>query len=71
MMVGDFEAMLAYFFSNKIGNCFNLDMTACLANDEKISHSFRYLPQVQAYNIFSFFLLDGLYYGFEDLTTPG
>jgi hypothetical protein len=68
---GVFEAMTVHFFLDIISNRFYLDVAASLADDEKISYRLRYVPQIQADNLLPFFLLDGLYDGFEDLTTPG
>jgi hypothetical protein len=71
VMVGRFVAIALYLFSYKIGNRLYLNMTASLAYDKKICHRFGYFPQVQTDNMLPFFLLDGLYDGFEDLTAPG
>ena len=71
MVKRDFEAVLVDLFLDIISNRFYLNMAASLADDKKISYRLWYLPQIQADNLLPFFLLDGLYDGFEDLTTPG
>ena len=70
-MIGFLLTVNLHFLLYKIGNRFDLDMAIGLADNKKVRHSLGYFPQVQADNMLPFFLLDGLYDGFEDLTAPG
>ena len=55
---------------NKICNGTQLGSVACLANDEKICNSFRYLTEVKANDIFAFLLLYSVNDGLENLAVP-
>ena len=68
VFIGHFPAFFFQICFNKICNGFQLGSIASLANYKKIGHGFGYFTEVEAYDLFTFFLLDGMNDCFEDLT---
>lgn len=64
--IGQFAAFLFDILFHKIGDCSQLGGIAGLANNEEIRDGFRYLPEVKAYDVLTFLLLDGMNDGLEN-----
>ena len=71
MLERNFAAIIFYSFFNIIGNGFLLVVIIGLADDKKIGNRFGNFPEIEANDLFSFFLLDGVNDCFENLTVSG
>ena len=67
-MIGFLVGLAGYCVNYRIGNRFNLNITLCFAEDEKVGNGFVNLPKVEAYYLLSFLLLDSTYYCLKQLT---
>jgi hypothetical protein len=56
---------------NIVGNSSQLIVVVGLTNDEKVGNGFRYFTKIKAYNLFAFFILNGINDGFENLAVSG
>jgi len=65
--IGNFTAFLFYLLLYKIRNRPDLRLIACLTDYKKIGYGFRYFAQVERNDVLSFFLLNCLDNGFNDL----
>jgi len=68
--IREFAAVALRGFFYMIGYGFHLRAAPGFANDEEVRNRFGDLPQIKGNNFFSFFLLNGLYYGFKDFRIP-
>src|SRR5690349_9736804 len=66
-MIGLFTHSYLHMLLYEVRNCFNLGSTGGFADDKEISNSFGNFSQIQRNNMLSFFLLNGVDYGFENL----
>ena len=57
MLIRKLIAISPHFFFNRIGYCFDLGSAAGFTNNEKIRHGFRYLSQIEGYDILRFLFL--------------
>ncbi len=67
MLIGKLLAVFSHFFFYTVRYCLDLSRTAAFANNEKIRHRFRYLSQIEGYNVVGFLFLYRLNDSFEDL----
>jgi len=70
MLVGKLIAIFPHLFLHRIRYCFDLGRTAGFTNNEKIRHRFRYLSQIEGYDIVGFLFLYRLDDSSEDLRVP-
>jgi len=68
--IREFTAVALCGFFYMIGYRFHLRTAPGFTNDKEVRYCFGYLPQIKGNNFFSFFLLNGLYYGFKDFRIP-
>jgi len=66
MMKGFLGTFLQYLILNVIRDGPDLRLTACFADDKKISHCFIDFPEVEGHNVFPFLFLDRCNNGFDD-----
>jgi len=67
MLIRKLLAIISHFFLHPVRYCFDLSRTAGFADDKKIRHRFRYLSQIEGYDVVGFLFLYRLNDSFEDL----
>lgn len=70
MLIGKLIAIFPDLHFHRIRYCFDLGCTAGFTNNEKIRHRFRYLSQIEGYDMLGFLFLYRLNDCFEDLRVP-
>ena len=70
MLIGKLLAIFSHFFFHAVRYCLDLSSTAAFANNEKIRYRFRYLSQIEGYDVVGFLFLYRLNDSFEDLRVP-
>jgi len=70
MLIGKLIAIFSHFLLYRIRYCFDLSSTAGFTNNKKIRHRFRYLSQIEGYDVMGFLFLYRLDDSFEDLRVP-
>src|SRR6185312_8318898 len=65
-----FAALIFDFFLYKITVSLQLNWVSSFTYYKKICYRFRDFFKVEAYNLFTFFFLNGMDYGFKQLTVP-
>ncbi len=66
MLIGKLIAISPHFVLHRISYCFDLGSAACFTNNKKIRYGFRYLSQIEGYNILRFLFLYRLDDSFKD-----
>ena len=68
VLIGCFTRLKLHLLFHKVCDGPYLCVGICFANNEEIGHCFGDLAQVQGYDIFPLFILNGLYDGGKNLT---
>ncbi len=70
VLIGLFATFIFNLFLYKIANGLQLNGVGRFTYYKKICYSFRNFFKVEAYDFFTFFFLNGMDYGFKQLTVP-